>query len=469
MPYNRDQLRQLAITIRDEYRQGANTAHRVGSALLAMIDANPEIAELAKLFLRRDQQDLTKFLIKFLGGIEVGEAVDSMTAGRGTIITDHGRVQADRLEVRGSAVFMEVLINRLQAQASDFVFTESATIEAIEELADGMLLITLRKNHDYDFHAFHAQDVIYGSVNTLLADGSYRTSWLKPVTVDTAANTIVAALYPDDEVPGGKNYPPTVGMVLNRRGNAIDEERQSCWYISARERVIMYLEGVTKPILDESNYYLSLGRPKNLELFAGLPINYKHPYLFARGAVVQDLLRVDFQGNPIYEIVDVGNWNDKAQYICGLDGSRYIQHQCWHNSCCWRCVAEKAEVGVAPRYNSTQWICVANDNYTVTITSTKGKFFRPNNEYTQLGFILKHGDDDITNVEAWQVKWTRESNLPAEDQLWNTEHADNVLTVDIAPLDMPSNWLEVRQVFFRVTIYVKDGEKPLTQTFTINR
>ncbi len=49
----------------------------------------------------------------------------------------------------------------------------------------------------------------------------------------------------------------------------------------------MYLEGVTKPILEESNYYLSLGRPKHLELFNGLPINYDHPYLFARGAIVQ--------------------------------------------------------------------------------------------------------------------------------------------------------------------------------------
>lgn len=454
-------LKASAIQIRDEKQAGANTALRVGSLLLAICEAlSLETDELAKVFLRKDKEDATQFLLKLLGGAHVGDTVDSMLAGKGTLITPDGRVQTDRLEVRGSAQFMELIINRLSAQESDFVFTESGHIESVELLEEGTYLLTLRKRWQYDFTAFAEHDVTYGSMNTLLQDGSYFTSWFRVLSVDTSANTLTVALYPDEEVPGGVNHAPVAGMNISRRGNAVDEDRQNCWYISAREGTIMYLTGVTKPILEEYNYSAWLGLPKNLELFNGLPINYKQPYLFARGAIIQDLLRVDYQGNPIYEIVDLGPWDADTQYIKGLDSDsqRYIQHQTWYKSCGWRCAADKATVSVPPRWNNTQWVCVSGDgNYTLSITSSKGRFFRIGQEYTTLGFVLKHGDEDIS-VDAWQVEWTRESGLPDEDLLWNTEHADNAATVEITPADMPSDWREVRKVVFRCTVFLKDGE-----------
>ena len=434
------------------------------SALRMMLEMQKIVEEYSKdiegKFIRKDKEDSTEYLLKLLGGAEFGDTVDSMLAGKGTLITPDGRIQTSRLEVRGSAQFMEFIINRLMAQESDFVFTESGHIEGVELLEEGTYLLTLRKRWQYDFTAFDDHDVTYGSMNTLLQDGSYFTSWFRVLSVDTSANTLTVALYPDDEVPGGVNYAPVVGMNISRRGNAINEERQNCWYISAREGTIMYLTGVTKPILEEYNYSAWLGLPKNLELFNGLPINYKQPYLFARGAIIQDLLRVDYQGKPIFEIVDLGPWDADTQYIKGKDpdSQRYIQHQTWYKSCGWRCAADKATVGVPPRWNNTQWVCVSGDgNYTLAITSSRGRFFRIGQEYTTLGFVLKHGDEDIS-VDAWQVEWTRESGLPDEDLLWNTEHADNVTTVEITPLDMPSNWREVRKVVFRCTVFLKNGE-----------
>ena len=418
------------------------------------------LKEIATRALSRLEDDEALGLIRFLAGAEFGDTVDSMLAGKGTLITPDGRIQTSRLEVRGSAQFMELIINRLLAQESDFVFTESGHIEGVELLEEGTYLLTLRKRWQYDFTAFDDHDVTYGSMNTLLQDGSYFTSWFRVLSVDTSANTLTVALYPDDEVPGGVNYAPAVGMNISRRGNAINEERQNCWYISAREGTIMYLTGVTKPILEEYNYSAWLGLPKNLELFNGLPINYKQPYLFARGAIIQDLLRVDYQGKPIFEIVDLGPWDADTQYIKGKDpdSQRYIQHQTWYKSCGWRCAADKATVGVPPRWNNTQWVCVSGDgNYTLAITSSRGRFFRIGQEYTTLGFVLKHGDEDIS-VDVWQVEWTRDSGLPDEDLLWNTEHAYNVTTVEITPLDMPSNWREVRKVVFRCTVFLKDGE-----------
>ena len=56
------------------------------------------------------------------------------------------------------------------------------------------------------------------------------------------------------------------------------------------------LNGVTKPVLEESNYSVIVGRLKHLSLFDNLPINYLHSYIYVRGLVAQDIHRIDFQG-----------------------------------------------------------------------------------------------------------------------------------------------------------------------------
>lgn len=443
------------------------------------------LLEIAKHAISKEHDDKAEGIITFMRGLvsndvvkaklgaEFGDFVNSMIAGKGAGIDERGNAQVESLEVRSYMKVMELIINRISAVESDFNFTESGTIDKVEELESGTYLLTIRKRWDFDFTAFQEHDVVYGSINTLLSDGSYFTSWFRVISVNVSANTLTVATYPDDEVPAGRNFAPVSGMNVSRRGNAVNEDRQSCWYISSFEGCIMYLEGVTKPILDESNYYLSLGKPKRLELFNGLPINYKHPYIFARGAIIQDLLRVDFQGNPVYEVLDVGLWDENEVYIRGYSGiyGKYIQHQVWYKSCCWRCVTDTAAVGLPPRWNNTQWVCVVGDgNFTLEITSTKGRFFRFGQEYTTLGFILKHGEMDIS-VDAWQIEWTRESSIPEEDLLWNVEHSANADTVEITPQDMPSNWYETKKVAFRCTVSIRDGEvvQTFTKEFSINK
>lgn len=482
-----DELASLAAQVRDEHRAGANTAQRVGGLLLRIVRAlsTDDIEELSRYFLRKDVADIAQGIITFAQGLVAngtitasqgatfGRFIESITEGSGAAIDAQGHAEVETLKVRSYAMFMELIINRLNAVEGDTVFTDSGTIESVSEIEPGTYLLTMRKRWDYDFTAFQDNDVVFGSLNSLLADGSYRTSWFRVNSVNRSANQLTVSMYPDDEVPAGVNFPPEVSMTVSRRGNQANEERQSCWYISSYEGVIMYLEGVTKPILDESNYYLSVGRPKHLSLFNGLPINYSHPYLFARGAIIQDLLRIDFHGNPTYEVIDLGLYDPTAQYIRGYDSNlgRYVQHQVWYKSCCWRCMAEAATVGLPPRWNNTQWVCIVGDsNFTLEITSTRGRFFRYGQEYTQLGFILKHGEMDIS-VDASQVEWTRESGQAAEDTLWNIEHAIASATLDITPQDMPSNWFDTKQVSFRCTVSIRDGEEIQTysETLDINR
>ena len=173
------------------------------------------------MFLRKDRADGTNFLLKF------GEFIDSMVAGKGAGIFPDGRAQFERLEVRDSLTVLELIFNRLSAMESDYSFSESGTIESVSQLEDGTYSLKMKKRWDNDFTALAENDVVYGVVNDLASGGGkYYTSWLRVLHVDISANTINAVMYPDSEVPGGKNYPPEPLMILSHRGNPVDTERQ---------------------------------------------------------------------------------------------------------------------------------------------------------------------------------------------------------------------------------------------------
>lgn len=110
MATDREFLLQQAQLIRDEYRQGANTAYRVGSLLVAMIEAlsDADIEELAQIFLRKDQPDTATDIITFLKGLVIGEN------GSGVTVLEDGTSQAvvDRLYVKMKAVFDSLEIKR---------------------------------------------------------------------------------------------------------------------------------------------------------------------------------------------------------------------------------------------------------------------------------------------------------------------------------------------------------------------
>ena len=470
----KENLSQRASVIRDEVMEKANTAQRVGSLFYDIVQylGSLNVDELNAMFLRKDRNDTAAGIISFpqtvmaKAGIEIGTFIDSMAAGSGAAIDVNGNAQVESIEVRSYMKVMELIINRLSAQEGEFSFTDSGTVEQVQRIDDSTYLLTLRKRWAYDFHSFAEGDVVYGSQNTLLADGSYFTSWFRVLETDAAANTITVVLYPDDEVPEGENHVPVESMVINRRGNAVDEDRQSCWYISSYEGCIMYLEGVTKPILEESNYYLSIGRPKRLSLFTGLPVNYNQPYLFARGVIIQDLLRIDYQGNPVYEIVDVGLWDEDEQYIKGYDETlqRYVQHQAWHNGVCWRCIVDETTVGLAPRWNSTEWVAITG-NYMVDLNTVDGQhFFRGSDVNTTLVAKVYHGQDDISDdIDDSQVEWRRISGKTTEDTAWALLHSDCGLNLEITPDDLPSDFLETRKVGFKVTVTVRPGTETSSQ------
>lgn len=406
-------------------------------------------------FLCKDRPDRTNFLLKF------GDFIDSMIAGKGAGIYPDGRGQFERLEVRGSAVFKEVIYNRLNAQEGDTSYSENGVIESVTLESDGTYTLKLRKRWENDFTAFQEGDVVYGIVNNLFSTGEYYTSWVRVLSKNIAANSISVLVYPDSEVPGGRNYPPTELMIITRRGNAINEDRQSYWYLSATtDKCLVWLEGVTKPVLEQNNYYMILGRLPNLDLFDNLPVNYKHSYIFARAGIFGELYRVDWQGLPVQELVDRGFWSaEVASSENPYTNTQERADTVWHYGCKWKCLM----TGTAdePQYAAAGWAMLeGNPEFTIEIGSTKGWYFDIETFSTTLYITGKLYNRDVTDhILDADVSWTRDTGNVSEDNAWAVKRAGAGKNLPLTIDDLGPNYTNMRVCTFKAQALLRDGQQ----------
>ena len=129
----KDTLKKLAEQIRDERNAGANTALRVGSLLLAMIDAGADITDFEKYFLRKDKEDIANELITFLKGLLIGKN------GSGITVLENGMSQAvvDYLYVKVKAVFDELEVKKKTYVGGEQVISHAGMkCNRVDELDD---------------------------------------------------------------------------------------------------------------------------------------------------------------------------------------------------------------------------------------------------------------------------------------------------------------------------------------------
>lgn len=134
-----DILKKLALQVRNASAAGENTAERVGRTLVGIIEHLGEgnIDELAKYFLRKDQKDQTEFLVKFLGGIEIGKFVSGLLGTGGAIQIDqngNSHAEFDYLTIRKLAIFIELIIQEAKHVGGMLIVSPSGmTISKVEE------------------------------------------------------------------------------------------------------------------------------------------------------------------------------------------------------------------------------------------------------------------------------------------------------------------------------------------------
>lgn len=415
-----------------------------------------------KMFQRKDKTDENPYLQKFLDGLEVGEFIDSLIAGKGIGLFPDGRAQLTRLEVRESLSVLELIFNRLSAMESDYSFSESGTVESATLMEDGTYTLKLRKRWENDFTALQENDIIYGVVNNLASGGGeYYTSWARVLSVDTPANSINVVLYPDSEVPGGKNYPPVELMALTRRGNPVNEDRQSWWYLSSREGCLCMLDGVTKPVLEESNYSVIVGKLKQLSIFDNLPINYRQSYVYCRGIAAQDVMRIDYQGNPIRQENQRGIWSAEEAVSNPYQSKQEVYDSVYHYGCKWMCLLTGTTQ--EPRYGCTDWAMIeGNPKFTIGMKSSNGWYFDAEKFVTTLSITGMLYNRDVTeHILDEDVSWTRDTGNVTEDNAWAAAHAESGKVLPLTLTDLGPNYMNLTGCKFIVKAILRDGQDNL--------
>lgn len=414
------------------------------------------IKEIPRRAISKIGPDGTSFLVSFLGGAWFGEFVDSMIAGKGAGIFPDGRGQFERLEVRGSLSVLDLIINQIQGMESDYSFTEIGKIESVEDLGENTYRLSIEKRTDFDFMKFQENDVCFSIINTLLTGGSdYYTSWMRILTTNAQENSITVVLYPDSEVPGGTNYPPLAGYNVTRRGNSTLPEaggfngRAQSWMISSREGRIMFLSNVYKPILEDYNYALTIGKLPNIKALEKLPVTTEDVGIVAQTVIAEKFYQFDYNGDVIPSKVDRGIWSletaqSGAPYrfvqheLSKPSGSEYTlleQHTVYHLGCKWGCLSDKTTD--EPKWNSPSWGLLEGDSrYSLQLSLSGGEAFVIGGVDTVMSGRIYFGTTDITDDVmadgATEVEWFRDSgNVPA-DNLWTPEYVDgNRLAIHI--------------------------------------
>ena len=405
-------------------------------------------------------------LASFGGGAEFGEFIKSLYAGKGAGIDANGNAEFESVRVRSYFECLELIVNRLSAIEGDQILTEADTIESVDDLGNNCYGLHLRSKWDGYFTAQRENNVLKGIINTLAAgSGLYYTCWMRVNSVNTANNYIEVTAYPDEDTPAGTNYPPCADMKIARWGNQTDTTRQSCIYLSSTEGRIVRLTGVTKPIIDPENYGATFGTLPEFLRDMDLPIVDGQDYVYARGLIVQDIIRIDYKGKPISEVIDRGPWAAGAAYYCEAlnpETGIYEISDVWYMGCKWRCV--KTGTTTAPAWNNTDWAMVeGNPQFTVEFADTD-YIFDPDRFSLTLTIIARLYNMDITDdILPADVEWTRYSEdangVPrtASDNAWALKRAGAGKSLSLTIEDCDLNGYMPRTLKFIATVTLRDG------------
>ena len=353
-------------------------------------------------FLSKTRDDRSAGRIAADGGFEAGRYVAGLAGGR---IDERGNLEMESGVYRSYVKIFELIYNRLNALEGDTSFADSGTIESITADADGSLTALMRRRWEGDFTAFQPGDILYGYANDIVRDaetGALRQNtrgltwfkaWARVTAVDRTSNTLTLLRYAADDVPAKVNFDMTEGMTVSRWGNVIAptaesasnpdyasfirqradgsyvNTRQQSFYLSCEQGHLMELVGVDSPILRPGNYGTVLGQlpeglitnPAALQL-----INSGQPYLYARGIVVQDLIRIGYQGVQVRTPNFRGVWDaetaaSETEYYRRADDLEDIAS---HDGALWQCIASHASA-LPPSDSNPDWVRLTDFNIRV--------------------------------------------------------------------------------------------------------
>ena len=338
---------------------------------------------------------------------------EGLYTGRGWRIDNLGNAEFESARVRSFLEIVELIVNRLQAQEGDTLFTDNDQIEKVDVIEDETdhsisYILTLKEKYRGYVTGQMYGNVVKGIINTLAAkqagvsdyestrvevdgENKYYTSWMRVIgthntNVNLGVNQIQVVLYGDNFVPAGRNFAPCELMTIARWGcvDYSDPEdpdyetikasiirRQRMFMISTTDGRVVKYTGVDSPILKNGNYGVTIGElPEFVKNYPDVraildQVGEHTDWLYAQGIVVGNYIKVDREGLPVPVTVFCGEWVDGSQVAnpspCqGIyfyneyneDTQQYEIHEVRHNGGRWQCLQHQPVIsgGVATYY-----------------------------------------------------------------------------------------------------------------------
>lgn len=443
----KDNLRRRAEIVRDETKDLANTAERVGQLLIDIVDSsNVDIIETNDLTPETDQNvyssarakledekklDKTKVVKQSVAGkvdfekgfdskalskivaLMVGEYLKGIT---GAFINEKGEAEFHSVTIREWLQVDKLLYNEIEVFEGEKHFGAGAVIEEVLNNEDGLITLKLRQKEG-GYTTLAAGDLLEGGYESA---GRTLRSWMRVNRIIQSDSTIEVLLrYPDMR--------PCKYMSLSRIGNLIDPERRRSYQISVKGGYQRILDGVG--VLSEadaaSGLYDSYDiRPYHIKYQSGLMSGVRIPENLPVPDDAFSLFADHILCKKIYELDDDGETIITNKVFKGVwkPGMYKYYWEVTHNGCTYLCIVSSTTD--QPGYTSSDWLMTVGDpRLKLTIGSTNGLMFVNNMIETTLIAEVTRGWEDLTGlVRLNDWIWTRETKDALEDAAWNASH-----------------------------------------------
>lgn len=433
-------LEEHSNIISNETKAGHNTNVRIGLLGKKVAEILRKQGNVDEKYLSRINDDTAQGLISFLAGAVFGGFVPGMFAGKGARIDELGNIEATSLRLRALLEVPELRYNRLTVIGDEFILTPGGIIESVEHLSDRSYQLNM-KLEEGEAIAYSAGTLIKGIFNNAATSGMVATSCMR---IEEVGQTFIKiTLVADTDTPSGYNLPPQPFMNVARVGHVTDPDQQRYMVFSSKlggfqlyDGASDFLNGTLVASFDTAQSFKSK--------FNNLPLKEGLPYLYAAGLVVQDIIRVDYQGVSVREIYDRGAWQSGITYYNNdIQGTDDV----WHLGCRWRCFSNSTTE--EPSWTSASWYMIeGRSDVRMEFDSSNGYAFTRGNVDTDITPIVLIGNTNVsTDIVEEQWKWMRESGDVTADLVWNTEHV-GVRVLLLRNEDMGVNWSKNNPVRF---------------------
>jgi len=329
------------------------TDEDVMSALRVMTEIENSEEKLKEIFVRKDKEDFTNFLLSLLGGVLIKKYAkfgDFVTGVSGGYIGEDARAELEALVLRSSLSVPELRFNRQTyfegyntispgggLKIKSFVANSDGSYTVTPDLEDGVPLG--QKPDDILLGFWHDKSVTTGDFI------GFRKIQYRITSADYDEKTFVMVPRP------GYEFVPHNEMRLGQTGNFTDKERQTYIIIDVRDGncCITLVDNANTWDPEPAQMKSWFGKKK------GMTINGINCDRFS--AVLQDIIMTglifqidEITGSTVRVPIDFPSWEPGRKYA--------YYSRVPHNGSTWLCVNDKGTIS-EPSENNPDWLVSA--------------------------------------------------------------------------------------------------------------